>query len=164
MTEQPLAGEAMSLAPAALRSPSLWSSQIALSTSLTPTAAYAGMFQRVAYELVMTGTGAVKIDLTLPREVLIEPTRLPPATGYDETQHLLRWHVDLDEVSPYHFHFEGVTDLLARPGDLVFKTIAYPASTAEPIIDVSTVTLTAYQKQPEITPDVKETGEISPGN
>jgi hypothetical protein len=130
---------------AVLSTVSPWLTQLTLMTSVTPTSAYAGMFNRLEYVLVMTGTGAVKLEITLPPEVLIDPTRLPIDTGYDETQRTIGSWVDLDTVSPYHFRFEALTDLLTRPGNVRFKTIAYPAAVVEPTIEVAEVTLLPYQ-------------------
>jgi hypothetical protein len=143
--------------PAVLPTVSPWLTQLTLMTSVTPTSAYAGMFNRLEYVLVMTGTGAVKLEITLPPEVLIDPTRLPIDTGYDETQRTIGSWVDLDTVSPYHFRFEALTDLLTRPGNVRFKTIAYPAAVVEPTIEVAEVTLLPYQKTVDLAGEAAAT-------
>jgi hypothetical protein len=60
--------------------------------------------------------------------------------------------VDLDQVPAYRFSFETITDLISTPGDLIFKTIAYPvSSTEEPTIEVSTVTSILYERTVDLT-------------
>jgi hypothetical protein len=129
-----------------------WHSQITAMTAVTPTTVYAGMFNRLTYQMVMTGSGEVKIEVTLPEAVLIEPSRLPYDTNYKETNRVIGWRVDLDQVPAYQFSFETITDMISPPGGLIFKTIIYPvSSTEEPIIEVSTVTSIPYERTVDLT-------------
>jgi hypothetical protein len=105
------------------------------------------MFNRLTYQLAITGSGSAKLAVTLPPEVLVEPGKLPPGTSFDDVNNILVWRVDLDVVSPYQLSFEAITDLLSIPGDLVFKTIAYPDSaTEQPTIEVTEVVLRPFKR------------------
>jgi hypothetical protein len=133
--------------PPTAASLSSWYHQISLMTSVTPTTTYAGMFNRLTYQLAITGSGSAKLAVTLPPEVLVEPAKLPPGTSFDDVNNILVWRVDLDVVSPYQLSFEAITDLLSIPGDLVFKTIAYPDSaTEQPTIEVTEVVLRPFKR------------------
>lgn len=128
--------------PAAVTAPTL----TALDAQVSPASIYGGTLNRLAYTLVVTGSGAITVTATLPAGILVHPDDVAaPGLSYKPDARTLTWRPEWAGAPQASVTFAAVNDLLAPPDSLMMKVVAQSNDpTQQPIVQAAILDIEAY--------------------